>query len=133
MAAGVVQCAKPQTIKSRKLSSLLRVFMAAKRHQDPGNSYQGQHFKLVLAYRSRGLVHYHRSIKHGCIQADVVLEKDLRVLHLEPKATRRRLSSPGTQEEEGRCLLHWAELEHRTSKPRPHSDSLPPARPHPLQ
>jgi hypothetical protein len=38
--------------------------------------------------------------KHGSLQADMVLEKKLRVLHLDLKATRKRLS-----------LLHWAELE----------------------
>jgi hypothetical protein len=35
------------------------------------------------------------------MQADMVLEKELRVLHLDPKAIRRKLSFP-----------HWAELEH---------------------
>jgi hypothetical protein len=45
---------------------------------------------LGLTYR--GLVHYHHSRKHGNMQADVV-EKELRVLHLVLKATRRRLAS----------------------------------------
>jgi hypothetical protein len=44
---------------------------------------------LELAYRFRGLVYYHHSRKHGSIQADMVLEKELRVLHLDSKATRR--------------------------------------------
>jgi hypothetical protein len=30
-------------------------------------------------------------------------------------------------------FLYWVELEHRTSKPTPYSNSLPPARPHLLQ
>ena len=36
--------------------------------------------------RFRGLVHYHHGRKHGSMQADMVLEKELRVLHLDPKA-----------------------------------------------
>jgi hypothetical protein len=44
---------------------------------------------LGLAYSFRGLIHYHLSRKHGGIQADIVLEKELRVLHLDLKATRR--------------------------------------------
>ena len=50
---------------------------------------------LELAYRFRGLVHYHHSRKHGSIQADMVLEKELRVLHLDPQAA------------EGDCVPHW--------------------------
>ena len=48
---------------------------------------------MELAYIFRGLVHYHQSKKHGSIQADMVLEEELRVLHLNPKTARRRLSS----------------------------------------
>jgi hypothetical protein len=33
---------------------------------------------LELAYRFRGLIHY-----DGILQADIVLEKELRVLHLD--------------------------------------------------
>jgi hypothetical protein len=33
------------------------------------------------------------AVKHDSMQADMVLEKELRVLHLEWKAARRRLSS----------------------------------------
>ena len=36
---------------------------------------------MGLAYSFRGLVHYHHGGKHGSIQADMVLEKELRVLH----------------------------------------------------
>ena len=50
------------------------------------------------------------------MQADMVLEEELRTSHLNlkvarnfiPQTARRRLSLP-----------HWAELEHRTSKPTP--------------
>ena len=56
--------------------------------------------QLGLAYSLRGSVQYHYSEKHGSMQADMVLEKKLKVLHLDMKAARRRLT-----------LLHWAELE----------------------
>ena len=49
---------------------------------------------LGLAYSFKGLVHYPHGGKHGSIQADLVLE-ELRVLHLDPKAARKRLSSAG--------------------------------------
>ena len=44
---------------------------------------------LGLAYRFRGSVHYHHNRKPGSLQADMMLEKELRVLHLDSKATRR--------------------------------------------
>jgi hypothetical protein len=44
---------------------------------------------LRLAYRFRGSVHYHHGRKHGGMQADMVLEKELRGLHFDPKVTRR--------------------------------------------
>jgi hypothetical protein len=47
---------------------------------------------LGLAYRFRGSVHYHQGRKHGSFQAGMVQEKELRVLHLVPKAVRRRLT-----------------------------------------
>jgi hypothetical protein len=40
------------------------------------------------------LVHYYDGEKHGSVQADVVLEKELRVLHLDPQAA------------EGDCVPH---------------------------
>ena len=41
-----------------------------------------ENIELGLAYSFRGLVHYHHGGKHGCMQADMVLEKELRILHL---------------------------------------------------
>jgi hypothetical protein len=38
---------------------------------------------LGLTYSFRGSVHHHHGGKHGSVQADMVLEKELRVLHLE--------------------------------------------------
>jgi len=40
--------------------------------------------------RFRGSVHYHQSRKYGSIQVDRALE-ELRVLHLDQKAARKRL------------------------------------------
>ena len=77
---------------------LVRVPIAENRHHDQGISYKGQHLQ---AYRFRGSVHFHHGRKHGSVQADTALEKELRVLHLDPTAARRRLS-----------LLPWVELEH---------------------
>ena len=48
--------------------------------------------QLVPAYNFRDSVHFHHGRKHGSIQADVRLEEP-KVLHLDPKAARRRLSS----------------------------------------
>jgi hypothetical protein len=39
---------------------------------------------LELASHLRGLVHYHAR-KYGNVQADTVLEKELRVLRLDPQ------------------------------------------------
>jgi hypothetical protein len=71
---------------------------------------------LGLAYRFKGPVHYNHGGKNGSIHADMVLKKELRVLHLDLKIPRRRLSSSGSQEE--------------ALKARSHSDTLPPTRPH---
>ena len=50
---------------------------------------------LGLAYSFRGLVHYHHNRKHGAVQVDMVLEKELRVLHLDWKVARKN------------CVPHW--------------------------
>ena len=39
----------------------------------------------------RGLVHYHHGRNHGSVQADMALEKELRVLHLNLQAEENRL------------------------------------------
>jgi len=53
---------------------------------------------LGLAYRFRGSVHHHHVRKNGSVQADLILEKKLRGLHLEPKAG-KRLIFKGSWEE----------------------------------
>jgi hypothetical protein len=44
---------------------------------------------LGLAYSFRGLVYCHHNGKHGSMQTDMVLEKELRVLYLDLMTTRR--------------------------------------------
>jgi hypothetical protein len=55
-----------------------------------------QSISLQLAYSFRSVVHYCRGGKHGRLQADMVLEKELKVLHLDPQAAR------------GDCVSHSA-------------------------
>lgn len=49
--------------------------------------------QLGLAYSFRSSVHYLHSEKHDSVQANMVLEKMLRVQYLDPKAVRRGFSS----------------------------------------
>jgi hypothetical protein len=78
-----------------------------------------------LAYSFRDSVHDHHGRKHSGRQADTVLEKELRVLHLEWKAVRQRMSSEGSQE----TLFHtgWS-LSIGDLKDHPYSDTLLPTR-----
>jgi hypothetical protein len=54
-------------------------------HGGYDNSYKGQH--LIGAYSFRvtvfSLAHYQHDRNHGSVQADLVLAKELRVLHLD--------------------------------------------------
>jgi hypothetical protein len=52
-----------------------------KRYYDHGNSYKGKHL-IEAGVQSRDLVHYDHGKKYGSMQADTVLERYLRVLHL---------------------------------------------------
>jgi hypothetical protein len=76
---------------------------------------------LELAYRLVGSVHYHHDRKHGSVQADMVLEKELKSLHLDLKAANRR------------GFPHWVEPEHENLEAHCHSDTLPPTRPTPTR
>jgi hypothetical protein len=62
--------------------------IAVKRHHDHGNSYKGKHL-IGAGLLLKGLVHYQHGRKHGAVQADMVLEMGLRVLHLVPRAAGR--------------------------------------------
>ena len=46
---------------------------------------------MGLDYSVRGSVHYYHGKKHGRLQVDRVLKKELRVLYHDPKAARKRL------------------------------------------
>ena len=63
-----------------------------KRHHDHSNSYKGKYLIEVQACSFRSLVHYHQGSEHGSLQADMVLEKELRVQGLDPQATGSELS-----------------------------------------
>lgn len=43
-----------------------------------------ENISLGLAYSCTGLLHYHYSWEHDDMQADIMLEKGLRVLYLDP-------------------------------------------------
>lgn len=46
-----------------------------------------KNISLVMDYSFRGLVQYHHGAEHGGIQGDVVLKKELRVLHSDLQVT----------------------------------------------
>jgi hypothetical protein len=96
-------------------------FIAVKRYHDQGNFYKGKHFIMAgLQFQVQSLiVPYHHSQKHGSVEAGMVLDKELRVLHLDLKASKRRLSS-----ELGGAL---ALGDHKAC---PCSGTLSPTRPH---
>ena len=68
-----------------------------KRHHEATITFIKETIESGLAYRFTGLIYYHHGRKQGSAQADVVLEKELRVLHLDPKHQEERMS-------------HWAWL-----------------------
>ena len=72
--------------------------IAVKRYYDHSNSYKGKYL-IGVAYSFRGVVHYHHGGRHGGVQAHMMLEKELRVVHLDTEAT-------------GSELRLWAWLEH---------------------
>lgn len=80
---------KKQTDKNTKL--VFWGFTTVKRRHDPSNAYKG---KLLIGVdlQFRGSVHHHHGRKHGGVQADTVLEKELRVLtqsNQEPVSSRQ--------------------------------------------
>ena len=64
---------------------LVRVSRAVRRHHDHVNSYKGKHLiGVAYIFRAWSIIIKGR---HGGQQVDIVLEKDLRVLHLDLQAT----------------------------------------------
>ena len=66
---------------------LVRVSIAVKKYHNQGISYKNWVWLTVLEVQSI------------IMQAGPVLQKGLRVLHLDPQGARRRLTSAGNQEE----------------------------------
>ena len=62
------------------------VSIAVKSYHAHG-TYKGKRLQF------RGSVHYHHGREHGGMQADMVLEKELRVLYLDLQATGSELST----------------------------------------
>jgi len=57
-----------------------------KGHHGHSNSYKE---KYLAGSGFKGLVHYHQGWKNGGTQADMVLEKELRVLHPDRQAAEK--------------------------------------------
>jgi hypothetical protein len=72
---------------------IFRALKAVKSHHNCSNSYEGEHF-WGLAYSFRCLVHYYHIGKHGGMQTEMVLERKLRVLHLDPQAAGKKNIDP---------------------------------------
>jgi hypothetical protein len=64
---------------------LVRVPVAVKRHHGQGNSYKGQHL-IRSGLEVQRFSPLSSRWEHGSVQADMVLEKELRVLTLDPTA-----------------------------------------------
>ena len=88
-----------------------------KRHYDQGNSYKEKHL-IRAGLQFEVLVHYYQVGKHDGIQIDVVVDKELKVLQLDPLAT------------QGDFVPHWYGLSIFYLKAHHHSDTLSPTRPH---
>jgi hypothetical protein len=53
------------------------------------SSFIKENISLELTCSFRGLVHYHHDGKHGSVRADKVLDKEPKVLHLDPSLNTR--------------------------------------------
>ena len=89
------------------------------RYYEQDNYYKDKH-SIGAALQFLSSFHYHHGKKHGSRQAEMVLEKELRVLDFYPKAAIRRLT-----------LLHWGlSMTLGALRACLHSDTFPPTRPH---
>lgn len=65
-----------------------------KRHHDHGSVHKEKH-SIGAGFHLRGLAHCQQARKHGGMQTDIVLEKELGGLHQDPQATgRERVTGP---------------------------------------
>jgi hypothetical protein len=96
----VVPCHRNWDVTASSVTVFVWVSIAGHRHHDQGNSYKGRPL-IWPGLQFQRLVHYHHGDKPGSIQADMVPEKDLGVLHLDLKAAG------------GDCLPHWSQFMHR--------------------
>lgn len=55
------------------------------RYHDHSNPYKGKHL-IGASLQVQNLVYYHHGRKHGGMQADMVLEKEPVILHLDQQA-----------------------------------------------
>ena len=76
------------------MSCLSQCSIAVKRRSGHSNSYKRKHLTGACT-QFRGLLHYHRGGKHGGTQVDMVLEREARVLHLDPQAATGRGGDTG--------------------------------------
>ena len=65
---------------------LVRVSIASIKYHDQDNSNKEKHLLNELSCSFRGPVYYPHGEKHDQ-QAEMVLEKELRILHIDPQAT----------------------------------------------
>lgn len=72
-----------------------------KKDHDHGSPYEEKYLTRV-SLQFRGFIRYHHSGKHGGTQVDTVMEKELRILHMNQQAAARES-----------C---WAWLEHLKPK-----------------
>jgi hypothetical protein len=66
-------------------------------------THKRKHF-IWAGLQFRGLVHYHNGRKHSNIQTDMMLLKELRVLHLDPQVAARECHATLGLVEHLRCL-----------------------------
>ena len=91
-----------------------------KRQHDQRHAYKEKHL-IRAGLQFEVLVHYYQVGKHDGIQIDVVVDKELKVLQLDPLAT------------QGDFVPHWCGLSIFYLKAHLHSDTLSPTRPQRLQ
>lgn len=65
------------------ICALVRVSVAVQRHREHSNSHEGKQF-IGVAYSSE--VPSIVMVGRGSVRADMVLQKELRILYLDPKA-----------------------------------------------